>query len=146
MADFIVISGNSKKDLLKKINKAKGNVAVRVSDEEQIRFVLEKTSVLVVLGSELVNLKDSVHFVRGGLDQITCKIAAAKGKTIGFSFNDILNTKNRGVLLARMRLNIKLCKKYGVKIIFGNFSEHSKRSPQDLTAFWRMLSKDKIRP
>ena len=142
LEDFVIIEAETNKDLLKKIREAKGKKTVfRAKSEDMLRFALEKTNVDVVLGAETINPKDSVHFVRGGLDQITCKIAAEKGKFIGFSFSDILNSKNKGKLLARMKLNLKLCKKYKVGVIFSNFSKFKEeiRSAKDLEVFLSVL-------
>ena len=93
---------------------------------------------------ETINPKDSVHFLRGGLDQITCRIAKNKGKTIAFSFFEILNSRNRDKLIARMKFNIKLCKKYKVKTLFANFSTKKMelRSAKDLKSFWTFLNKN----
>jgi len=139
------IKGETKKQLLKETNSAKGIKIYKPLNEDLLRFALEKTTVDIIYGMEDINYKDSLHYVRGGLDQITCKIAASRGKTVAFSFSEILNTKNRGRLLARMRLNIKLCQKYKVNMIFGNFSSAVKemRSKEDLQVFLRILSKEK---
>ena len=108
-----------------------------------LRFALEKTSVDIVMGMENINPRDSVHFVRGGLDQVTCKIAKERGKIIAFSFSDVLNSRDRGKLLARIMFNIKLCKKYKVKMLFSNFSTslNEIRSAKDLQGFWKVLGK-----
>ena len=141
--DFVLVTGNNKKELLQKINRSKQKgffVVVKVESEEILRFVVEKTTADMIFGQELINLKDSVHYVRGGVDQIICKICAEKGKIIGFSFADILK-KDRVKLLARMRFNIKLCQKYKVKCFFGNFAEDKWeiRGVHDLQAFWEVL-------
>ena len=142
--DFVLIEEQTKKKLLKEINEAKKKellVMIKPNTEEMLRFVLEKTKADIIFGQELVCPRDSVHFVRGGLDQITCKIARDKKKIIAFSFNEILNSKEKGKLLARMMFNIKLCKKYNVKMFFSNFSEKSSemRSSHDLRSVWKVL-------
>ena len=142
MEDYLILTGGTKKEVLKKTRASKKKVVYRPVTEEMLRFVIEKVPVDIVLGAELINPKDSVHFVRGGLDQITCKIAAKNAKTIGFSFEDILNTKNRPQLMARMSFNLKLCKKYKVKTLFASFSENS-YSANDLAAFSRVLQKQR---
>ena len=115
--DFILVTGDSKKEVLQKIKKGKQQgklVVVRVGSEEMLRFVVEKTPADMVVGQELINPKDSVHYVRGGMDQVIFKICSEKGKIVGFSFADILKVtgKERSLLLSRMLFNIKLCKKY----------------------------------
>ncbi len=144
--DFVLVVGENKKELLKKISKAKQQglkVVVRVSSEEILRFVVEKTAVNMIIGQEKINLKDSVHFLRGGLDQVSCKICAEKGIIVGFSFGDILSLNGvaRSKLLGRMKFNIKLCKKYGVKCYFGSFADDffGLRSSHDLQNFWEVL-------
>ncbi len=141
--DVKVIEAKTNKDLLKKYSQF---TIVKPATEDLLRFALEKSKVNLVYGMESIHPKDSVHYVRGGLDQITCKIAADKGKIIGFSFSDVLNTKNSAKLLGRMRANLKLCKKYDVKVLFGNFSvdQNEIRSKKDLTAFLRTLKKLKM--
>nr|MBT4247707.1 hypothetical protein [Candidatus Woesearchaeota archaeon] len=140
--DVKVINAKTNKDLLKKYTPF---TIVKPATEDLLRFALEKSKIDLVYGMEFIHPKDSVHYVRGGLDQITCKIAAEKGKIIGFSFSDILHAKNSAKLLGRMRANLRLCGKYGVKVLFGNFSLHKEdiRSRKDLVAFLRTLKKRK---
>lgn len=145
LEDVEMIKASSKKDLLKKVKEAKKKKKLSVfkaESEELLRFALEKTPIDVVFGQESINLKDSLHFPRGGLDQITCKIAQDKGKIIAFSFFDILNSGNRGKLLARIRFNLQLCRKYKVKTLFSSFAEkkESLRSAKDLKSFLTALS------
>jgi len=140
--DFVLIKAKSKKELLKEIGRAKRKLTIyETESEEFLRFALEKTKIDLIYGMELINPRDSVHFVRGGLDQITCRIAAEKDKIIAFSFSEILNAKKKDKIIARMKFNIKLCKKYKVKMYFSTFAknENELRSAQDLFAFWKVL-------
>ena len=142
--EVVVLEGMDKKKLLQDINLAKSKkkmVVYKVTNEEMLRFVLEKTAVDMVIGIEGIHEKDSLQHVRGGLDDVFCKIATDKEKIIGFSFEDVLNCGYRDRLMARMMLNIKLCKKYKVKMIFSNFSSsvEEMRSVKDLEAFGRLL-------
>ena len=142
LGDVGVVKGDSQKELLRSAQKSKAKIVVyKATTEELLRFVLEKVHVDIVYGVENIHPKDSVHYVRGGLDQVLCKIAREKGKKIGFSFSEILNSSNRGKLLARMMLNIRLCKKYGVKMVFSNFSlsKIEMRSKKDLDVFRKLL-------
>lgn len=141
---FVLLESNSKKELLKKTLEAKqkGLLTIyRVKEEELLRFALEKTPVDVVLGIENIHAKDSVHYVRGGLDQVLCKIAAEQGKIIGFSFAELLNSANPAAWLRRVKANVKLCQKYQVKLLFSTFAtaKMELRSSKDLEAFSRIL-------
>ncbi len=142
---FILLESKSKKELLKKTLEAKQKgllVVYRVQDEELLRFALEKTPVDVILGIENIHAKDSMHYVRGGLDQILCKIAAEQGKLIGFSFAELLNSARPANWLRRVKANVKLCQKYKVKLLFSTFAaaKMELRSRKDLEAFSRILS------
>ncbi len=145
--DFLLVRGKNQKELLDQIKEAqrKNKLAFyRPETEEMLRFALEHSSVDLVFGMEKINPSDSLHYLRGGLDQILCKIAADKEKTLGFSFQQILEAKDKNKLIARMKFNLKLCKKYKVKTVFGNFSlkKEELRSAQDLEAFLRVLEKN----
>ena len=135
------ITAKTPKELLNAL-KIKGLKIYIAHDEKMLRFALEKTNVDIVYGMENINPRDHTHYARGGLDQITCKIAASRGKTLAFSFSEILHSKNKGKLLGRIILNLKLCRKYKVKTIFGNFStkKEEMRSKKDLAAFRRILT------
>ena len=140
--NYVLLKEQNKKTLLKKVNAAKKKnllVVFEPASEDLLRFALEKTAVDMVVGMEKINPKDHTHYPRSGLDQVTCKIAALKGKTILFNLNDVSNSVNKGKLIARMRLNIRLCKKYKVKMLFTDFS--TERTVADLTSFYRTIEK-----
>lgn len=144
--DFVLLASSNKKELLAKIQEAKKKkmlVILQPKNEDLLRFALEKTSAEMIIGQELLNKEDSLHFPRGGLDQVTCKIAAVKGKIIGFSFREILEAEGseRSKLMGRMLFNLKLCRKYKLKVFFGNFSNNiwEMRSFHDLKAFFEIL-------
>ena len=142
--DFVILQAKTPKDLLKEIEKARNKkmkTLFKADSEEMLRFALEKTRVDLVMGSENIHPKDSFHFVRGGLYQILCTFAAEKGKTMVFSFANILHSSERGKLLARIMFNIKLCKKYKVPVVFASFASSSQEmlSAKDLQAFGRVL-------
>ena len=142
--DFVILSNLSQKDLLKQASKAKQKklkVVYKPESEEMLRFALEKAPIDVVFGAEKINLKDSLHFLRGGLDQVTCKIASEKEKNIGFSFRELMDAQNKGRLLGRMKLNASLCRKYRVKMDFLTLFEKTEemRSAKDLQLFQRLL-------
>jgi RNase P/RNase MRP subunit p30 len=139
--DFVYIKTDKKKDLLNSLKKTKLTTVFHASSEEMLRFALEKTKVDIVLGAEEINPKESLHFVRGGLDQITCKIAAEREKKIGVSFSSILGSKDREKTLRRITFNTKLCKKYKVSMLFSTFakSKEELRSAKDLEVMFGSL-------
>lgn len=148
--DFEIITASSKKELLLKarqLQQKKMVVFFKPATEEMLRFALEKTTVDGVIGVEEIHPSDSIHYLRGGLDQILCRIAHSGGKKVVFSFSMILNSPRRAQLLARMMFNLELCQKYNVQTIFNNFSliPEEIRSAADLLAFRRVLEKKFIK-
>jgi|GEM_PF-1033764 len=144
--DFIILEGDNKKEILQSIDRAHGKkqlVIYNAASEDMLRFIIEKTHVDIIIGMEQIFEKDSLHFVRGGLDQILCTFAKDKNKTFGFSFADILNNSNRPQLLRRIMFNLSLCQKYKVPIMFSNFSTDisEMRSAKDLAAMERVMGK-----
>ncbi|MBI2668779.1 hypothetical protein HYX14_02970 [Candidatus Woesearchaeota archaeon] len=140
--DIQMLSGRKPGEILSQL-KGKKYFIYEAADEPTLRFVVEKISVPLVIGMEKINPADSLHYLRGGLDQILCTLARQKEKTIGFSFADILHAQNRPQLLARMMFNIKLCRKYNVKTFFGSFAREKWEmiSKKDLEAWKRVLEK-----
>ena len=138
--DLMLIDGKNKKELFISLPQQK-LALYHPPTEELLRLALEKTNINIIYGLENVHPKDSPHFVRGGLDQVLCAIAAKNNKIIGFSFSDIINSKNQSQTLARMKFNVKLCQKYKVKTLFSTFASHrwELRSAKDLETLWRVL-------
>tara|TARA_Y100000310_G_scaffold216983_1_gene218066 strand:- start:28 stop:492 length:465 start_codon:yes stop_codon:yes gene_type:complete len=142
--EYVLLKEQNKKKLLSEThkNKKKGLLVVfEPATEEILRFALEKTAVDMVVNVENIHPKDHTHYVRSGLDQVLGKIAAAKGKLIMFDFNNLVKSNNLSKIMARMRLNIKLCKKYKVKMLLTDLA--TERTVADLTSFLRVVEKEK---
>ena len=138
--DFTVVEGNTKKEIMAKM-KGKLPFFYKASNEEMLRFVLEKTDIELIFSVEIIHPYDSVHFIRSGLDPVLCAIAANREKIIGFSFSDILNSPNKAKTIARMRQNVQLCQKYKVKVLWSTFAgtKEELRSASDLLVLWGVL-------
>lgn len=145
--DIAHLTGANKAALLQAAKKARQQKLLsiyRASDPETLRFVLEKVPVDIVYGLEHVHDRDSLHYPRSGLDHVLCKIAAEEGKTLAFAFSELLHDeKNRPLLLRRMAFNLRLCKKYKVKMLLGSFATQKEelRSRKDLESFFRLLER-----
>lgn len=144
--DFILLTGTNKKELLRSIDQARSKKLLTIykaDDEEMLRFIIEKTNINIIFGMEEIFAKDSLHFVRGGLDQILCTLAKQKNKTIGFSYAQLLHCGDKPKLLRRMMFNLSMCEKYKVKTLVSNFSADvfEMRSAKDLAALERVMRK-----
>ena len=114
---------------------------VLVQSSENDRFVLEKTKAYMLFGVEATTERDPTHQRASGLNHILCKIAEKTKKNLAFDFNMLLKAKNKSLLLGRMKQNIKLCRKYKVKMCIASFAKQplEMRSPNDLQSFFILL-------
>jgi hypothetical protein len=87
--------------------------------------------------------RDFIHQRNSGLNQILAKIAHDKNKIIAFNFSTILNSEpeKRAQILGRMKQNVKLCRKYKVKMFVGTFANnpYELRGKYELKAFAFMI-------
>lgn len=105
-----------------KFEKAKGKadfVIAKASDS--VRSVIERGKVDFIYGFEENEKKDFIHYRNSGLNQVLCKLM--KEKKIGYflSLTHLLESKD-AQFLGRVMQNIRLCRKYGVKVSFGSFA------------------------
>ena len=129
--------------LRKEVHKCEGLVVIQGGDEKINRLAVETRKVDVLLSPEKNNKRDFMFFRNSGLNQVLCKLAVKNHISIGFNFSDILNSngKERSKLLGRMTQNVRLCKKYKVKMEFSSFAKNKfeLRSDAILTSFAKVL-------
>lgn len=103
------------KDFIRE-NKNK-EIAFMSGDDELNRRVIEKTDVDVLL-ILLDSRRDFMKQRNSGLNEIMVKIMKKKNISLGVLVDEILLSKNKEKVLSRLKQNIDLCKRQGVKIIF----------------------------
>ncbi len=122
-----MISG-TKTEILKALNKAKTKQAVIGGSIDLNRKILEhkKTSELILnhkKGKPMLYQQDS------GLNHILCKIAKQNNITIIIDLKDISgNKKDKAEILAKIRQNLKLIKKYKNKLKITGMPKHEAAS------------------
>ena len=126
-------------------SKNKANLILAKSSDKN-RFVLEKAKPDILFGLENHNQKDYIHHRASGLNQVLCKIAAQNNVIIAFSLNTLLNSdsKNKSIILGRIMQNIRLCRKYKVRIAIASFAKNpfQMRAPNDLKSLALILNAD----
>lgn len=123
-----------------RLSKFKGHlIAAKSSDHD--REMMEKSSVNLIFSLEEASRKDFMHQRGSGLDNILAKLAHDNNISVGFSISSILNSKNKNAIMGRMMQNIRLCRKYKVKMAIASFSSspYGMRSPHDVISFFSML-------
>jgi hypothetical protein len=83
------------------------------------RNLVESKKIKILVNLHVNNFNDSLHFRVSGLDHILCKLCAKNNVSIGFSLDTLVNP----VLIGRVKQNIKLCRKYNVKMLFFSFAK-----------------------
>lgn len=116
---------------LEKVPQRIPKVMVVADARRDARQFIEK-GVSLIYNVELSSLKDSLHYRRSGLNQVLCKLAVKKQVVVGFNVGLLMksSSKERALLLGKMQQNVRLCRKYGVRMLLGSFAS----SPGDVRA------------
>ena len=98
---------------------------------------------LIVFGLEGIYNKDSLHSRHSGLNHILCELAHKNNIILGFSLSQLLASNNhaRPYIIGRMMQNIRLARKYKVKIKLASFSHEpiQMRSYNDMVSLGVIL-------
>lgn len=107
---------------------------VEGGSEEKNRKAVEDKSTDILLSPERDAQSDKMTSRNSGLNQVLCKLAHNNKIAIGFSFAELLNSKERSKVIGRWTQNIRLCRKFKVKMVLASFSNNKweMRSPRDL--------------
>lgn len=118
------IEFTTKNDVRKKINKTK-DLKIVIGSKNN-RTLVEMKNIDILLSPEKGVKKDHLHYRNSGLNQVICKLAKKRDIAIGFNFNDILITKGRerAQIIGRMMQNIRLCRKYKLRMVLGSFAKN----------------------
>ena len=87
------------------------------NDDELNRKVLEKLPIQILL-INLEQRKDYFKQKDSGFNQVLAKIAKKNKIQIAINFDEILESKNKEIILARLIQNIKLCNKHKIQMKF----------------------------
>ena len=110
-------------------------------DDKKNRTAVENKNVDILMSPEKNRELDFMHSRDSGLNQVLCKLAKKNNIAIGFNFNDVLKGKNKRYIIGKMMQNVKLCRKYKVKMVLvsGANNEYELRGAQDLASFGRVI-------
>jgi len=105
-------------------------------DDELNRRILNNKNTTILLNPE-PNIKDSLKQVNSGLNQVLCELAYKNKIAIAFSLNRLENTN----IIPKIKQNIRLCRKYKIKMLFFTLAEtkYELRAAHDLLSLLRIL-------
>lgn len=132
-----IIQENTFEKARKSIKELKEKPIIFSSDNDDLnRKALEKLPIQILL-INLRNRKDFQKQRNSGFNQVMAKIAKKNNITIGINLDEIINSKNKDQILARIRQNIILCNKNKLKMKF--IQQEHKRNIYDLKALGLVL-------
>src|SRR3989344_4897415 len=110
-------------------------------DDKKNRKIVENKKIDIFLSPEKTRTRDFMHSRDSGLNQVLCELARKNNIAIGFNFNNVLKSENREVILGKMMQNVRLCRKYNVKMVIlsGANNTYELRGAKDLFSFGLIL-------
>lgn len=120
----------------KEIKQAEKPIIFSSKDDNLNRRIMEKLPIDILL-INLENRKDFQKQRNSGFNQVLAKIARKNNITIGINLDEIIESKNKEKILARLNQNILLCNKYNIKMKF--IGQKYKRNIYDLKSLGLIL-------
>tara|TARA_Y100000310_G_scaffold335338_2_gene417121 strand:- start:36317 stop:36826 length:510 start_codon:yes stop_codon:yes gene_type:complete len=141
MIDIVQFSGESFPLGFTKVLLTKQLHIIEGGSDAVNRRAVENKQVDILLSPEKGRSKKYLHQRDAGLNQILCKLAKKNKIAIGFSFSSLLHAKDLSWTLGQMLQNIRLCRKFKVKMIIASFAKNKweMRAASDLLAFATIL-------
>ena len=95
----------------------------------------------VVFGFEKLYEKESIYHPLSGLSVSILRDSKSVVNCVGFSLNDVFQSRFSVSFFHKLRFNIFLCRKFKVNLLFGSFASSplNLRSPTDISGFVRSL-------
>ncbi|MEK6898687.1 MAG: hypothetical protein AABW79_01165 [Nanoarchaeota archaeon] len=99
-----------------------------IPEDELKRKALERSAIKILLSPEKYKTKAKPRQIDTGLNEILARIAAKNNISIGINLDEIknLNISEKAERLARIKQNIKICRKTSTKIALKSKSNNSK--------------------
>ena len=123
---------------IQQLKKDKQQVIVQAQDDAFNRKILENKDIDILLSPESHTRKDYMKQRDSGLNEILCKLAKKNNIKIGINLQQLksLPTKQKAIILARIKQNIQLCKRTKTKIIIYPKNNFTK---QEIMSFMQTL-------
>ena len=116
----------------KLIKKSKSPIIIKSQNTTFDRKIIESGNFEILVSPETHGKKDHPKYLYSGLNHIIVKIATKNKIAIGIDLKNIqsLEKKQKAQTLARIRQNIKVCRKAGCKLVLLNYKD--KKDAQNL--------------
>ncbi len=91
---------------------------------DNVRRLAEDRNIDILFNVESVNKGRNLVTRNSGLNDAICKIASKNNVAIGFSISNLLNASNRTNIIANISQNIRLCRKYKVRMVIASMAKN----------------------
>ncbi len=125
MIDIVRFDGDFFELGFSQILPAKQFTIVEAGTLDKNRSLLSDKRIDILLGAERVASHDSFHHRHSGFNQVLLPLAKKNQIAMGFSLSDLsrVSSDQRIVLLGRMMQNVRLCRKFKVKMVLASFAK-----------------------
>ncbi len=115
----------AKNQIRKAILENKKPIIVKAQNNEFNRKILEYGNFNILLDSHLSKQKENLKHLDSGINHVSAKIATKNKIAIGINIDEIkkLEKKEKAQVLAKIRQNIKLCRKAKTRIKLLNYKD-----------------------
>ena len=109
----------------KEIRKAERPTIIKAQDDNFNRKILEYGKFDILLFPQNKIAKDKPKQLDSGLNNVLAEIAEKNKITIGFDLEELrkIEKKEKAKILARIKQDIKLCRKAKIKIVLLNYKD-----------------------
>jgi RNase P/RNase MRP subunit p30 len=138
MTEQILINENDFEKARKQIQENSKKRIIFSGDDETSRKILEKENIDILLLNQ-TGKRDFHKQRNSGFNHVMAKMAKKKGIAIGINLDEIINSgeKERALIIARIKQNIRICNKNKLKMKF--IYKNQKRNILDLKALGLVL-------
>jgi len=114
---------------------------VFVEKSQNFQRIVEKNKEIILIGLEKQEERDFIHHRASGLNHVLCSLIKKNNISVAFSFNSTLSSDKKNMIIGKMKQNMRLCKKYKIKMIFASFASESyeMRNYIDIKSFFNTL-------
>ncbi len=150
MRDYILFSGKTpnlgykeikRVEILKKIKQISNQGIIIMEGGKDNRQICENKKVDILLSPERGAYKDFIHHRNSGLNQVLCKLMQKNEISYGINIKELIFDKNKKALIGRISQNIKLCRKYKIRMMAASFAEQEfeMRDQGDMQSLLKVL-------
>ena len=137
MKEQLILTETNFSKLKELVKKNKEKVLIFTSNDDELNRKVSEKLPIDILIIPLEERKDYMKQRNSGFNEIMAKILKKNKINLGVSLDELIESKNKERILARLKQNIFLCNKSNIKIEI--IETKNNKSPQDKKALLLVL-------